>query len=407
MVRHVSEPDYTLSDLKADIQNLRQVKGNPDIFTLDWKEGIEKDITDLDAKEDIQDHRISLLTNIIIKQDERIQFLEAKVNMLQQNEIKVNIGISGILEENEETRKSLFKKVTVFFKEVLEIQQEIPILDAFRLGQGNPRAVLVKLKFAPDKALIFSNANKLQGKKNSKKGTYYIDNNQTESQKELRMFYKDLQKENAQQNEDEKLTIKMQRGQLVVNNNMIKAAVTPPTNADILRMTDKQTEKARAYKLYSGPEHMEKGSEYFSFAFKAHNVQVAYDKIRVKYADATHISCAYRLENPIGPFRQQAIDDGDYGVGRSILKALKAKDFMNTGIFIVRYFGGVHLGKRRFDIVDFLTDRALSAMVTKIEQKRRRGLRQNSQTSISSAVSISSLTEEVNDPNGTEAQRDI
>ena len=77
-------------------------------------------------------------------------------------------------------------------------------------------------------------------------------------------------------------------------------------------------------------------------------VNKAYQKLRIKYADATHISCAYHLQNPDGPTDQEAIDDGDYGIGRTILKSLKAKDCYELAVFVVRYYGNVHLGEMTF-----------------------------------------------------------
>ena len=159
-------------------------------------------------------------------------------------------------------------------------------------------------------------------------------------------------------------------------------------------MTEKEAETARAYKLYSGPQHQEKGSEYYSYAFKAKNVkevQTAYEKMRVKFADATHISCAYRLDNPIGPYRQQAIDDGDYGVARSMLKILKQNDVSCAGVFLVRFYGGIQLGKRRFQIAEQLTEKAMQAFRVKLADQRRKTKRQNSQSSISSVVSAASM----------------
>ena len=44
-----------------------------------------------------------------------------------------------------------------------------------------------------------------------------------------------------------------------------------------------------------------------------------------------HIACAYRLDNPFEPYRQEAIDDGDHGVGCEILQVLKDKEITHMG----------------------------------------------------------------------------
>ena len=155
----------------------------------------------------------------------------------------------------------------------------------------------------------------------------------------------------------------MQHGEIMVNNNKLRPVVIPPSNSDILLLKDQELEKIRAIKLVYGPEHTEKNSSYFCAIFKAkskEDVDLAYKKAKIKFPDATHISCAYRLGNPFGPYCQQAIDDGDIGIGRSILSALKAKEITEMGVFIIRFYGGTHLAKRRFEIAEFLTEKVVA-----------------------------------------------
>ena len=99
------------------------------------------------------------------------------------------------------------------------------------------------------------------------------------------------------------------------------------------------------------------------------------------------MSCAYRLDNPIGPYCQEGVDDKDFGIGRVMLKLLKNKDQQQVAVFVVRYYGGVHLGRRRFEIAEHLTERALHQLQMKILKKRQRTQRQNLQSSLQSFAS--------------------
>ena len=140
----------------------------------------------------------------------------------------------------------------------------------------------------------------------------------------------------------------------------------------------------------SSPEHLEKGSEYYSYIAKVNSekdVQQAYLKVKIKHADATHVSCAYRLDNPLGPYHQQAIDDKDYGIGRSLLKILKQKEMCCFAIFLVRYYGHTHLGKRRFKIAEILAEHSVKAWFTKLAKSKARATRRVSHSSIGSAIS--------------------
>ena len=48
---------------------------------------------------------------------------------------------------------------------------------------------------------------------------------------------------------------------------------------------------------------------------------------------------------------QDLIDDGECGAGRAILKKMRENQAMNQAIYVVRDYGGVHLGPRRFEII--------------------------------------------------------
>ena len=56
-------------------------------------------------------------------------------------------------------------------------------------------------------------------------------------------------------------------------------------------------------------------------------------------------------------------------------------------VFIVRYYGGVHLGKRRLEIAEYLTEKVVKLHTSKMASLKRKSQRQLSQTSIASAVS--------------------
>ena len=62
------------------------------------------------------------------------------------------------------------------------------------------------------------------------------------------------------------------------------------------------------------------------------------------HAKATHRVCVLRLADTNDPYKQDYVDDGEFGGGRCILKFLTERDLTNKAIFIVRFYGGVKLG---------------------------------------------------------------
>ena len=104
-------------------------------------------------------------------------------------------------------------------------------------------------------------------------------------------------------------------------------------------------------KLIKGDTIIEKDSEFISMAQKVcslEEVRHGYRKMRITYRDATHIMCAYRCNNPRGPYNQNSANNREYGAGRTLLKYLKEQEVTGVCIYIARYYGGQNLGTRRF-----------------------------------------------------------
>ena len=91
----------TLLTLQSDIQDLKGLKGKVEHFTNEWKESVDKDLTDFESKQDKQEFKIKLLTNIVINQEEKIKLLENKLTMAYEREIKPNVVVSGVDEEKD------------------------------------------------------------------------------------------------------------------------------------------------------------------------------------------------------------------------------------------------------------------------------------------------------------------
>ena len=220
------ELNRTLVSLKTDIQGLQSIKGTVENFTITWKESVDSGLLDLETKNDMHEHKVKLLANIVIKQDERIKVLESRLSAVHSREIRPNVRISGILEKRNETREELFECVTSFFKKELEIEEVIEIADAYRIGTGNDRAIVVRLKYFTDKTIIFADTSKLKGLKNAKKTQYFVQEEQTEEQREDRQKYRELVRENLEKDENDRLKIKMAKGQIMVNKHQSKPTST-------------------------------------------------------------------------------------------------------------------------------------------------------------------------------------
>ena len=91
----------------------------------------------------------------------------------------------------------------------------------------------------------------------------------------------------------------------------------------------------------------EKGSKFYAFAFPINNEDEFKKQLvllKARYPDATH-HCYALVLNPDKSF-QKSSDDGEPSntAGKPILRAILSADLTNTGIIVVRYFGGTLLG---------------------------------------------------------------
>ena len=99
-----------------------------------------------------------------------------------------------------------------------------------------------------------------------------------------------------------------------------------------------------------GPfEYKEKGSRFISYLFPAISVEDAdniLSALRKEFYDATHVCFAYRL----GRGREdyfRSVDDGEPAgtAGPPIYQEIVRKELFNVFVAVIRYYGGVKLGK--------------------------------------------------------------
>ena len=76
------------------------------------------------------------------------------------------------------------------------------------------------------------------------------------------------------------------------------------------------------------------------------DVRRAYKQVRRQDPVATHIMAAFKMG---GNGQSDFCDDGEHGGGFSIRKTIDEENKSGIAVFVVRHYGGVHLGTRRFE----------------------------------------------------------
>ena len=214
-------------------------------------------------------------------------------------------------------------------------------------------------------------------------------------QAEEKRKYRELVNENANLDKGKKMSVKFTKNRIVVDDVIVKSKIQVPMAANVLRLTDPEREDIKTVKIYPAGEHSESGSDYSVFIQKVKSesdVQKGIYKMKIRFGDATHVSCAYRLEEAYGPCNQDGLDDGEFGAGRAILSVMKQRGVSNLCIFVVRWCGEQKLGNRRFEILKQLTTDAISTFQFKLKDRQ---MRLNHSLSQSSLLSVVPQTSEI------------
>ncbi len=128
------------------------------------------------------------------------------------------------------------------------------------------------------------------------------------------------------------------------------------------------------FKTISRPEQAEykdRGSKFIAYAFPMQNIDAFKQQLAIikkEHAKAVHHCFAYRLGLDGNQFRVS--DDGEPSgtAGKPILGQIDSRGLTNTGIVVVRYFGGTLLGVPGL-INAYKTVAALVLQIAPIEEK--------------------------------------
>lgn len=372
IISMISRLQTSIDDLTGKFTKQERIQAVTTANVQDIQEKTDKNEEAIDELRcELKETRFQLkvATNLLAKQDEQIGFLSKKITQIQQREMEGNVVISGIPETQRERPMALFND---FVLNQLEIQELIPVHKAFRLGTGDSRPLLVQLRDPDQKRKLFAHATKLKGKKNSKGGFFFISEHLPEELNESRRRANELFSENKKKQSSHQLDMEFKKGQLVINQELYTKAVKVPSIKDIANPSDELYDKAVMMDIAKGDEDRKGGSLFVSFAAAVTSIEEinsAYLKLKMKYADATHISCAFRLPGANTPQNQDYVDDGEFGSGRIMLKVLKNAQLMNVAVFVMRQYGGKHIGPVRFRIIQRLTEVALQEMMKKRQQE--------------------------------------
>ena len=396
--RKDSAKKSTKQESMADLQSLSSMISG----LTTTVNGIKDDITEMKrSKSETLNQfknetvKIRMLSAIVIRQDARIEQLKNQVKSLLRSTRRPNLMIQGIIETAEQSKEDRIKLVKDFFTSELEIEETISIKNAYWRGQGKARHMFTELEHYSDKSLIFTNVSKLKGKKNVKRQLFRVSDDDLEEEREHRNYYRSLVRDNLTKDEDDRLSIKLKKGRLLVNNEIIQPKVYPPKPIDVLTLQPEELNEIHEVRTCQVETHEEKGSEFICHLQKVksvRDVQQGLAKMKIKYGDAAHTVVSYRLDNPQGPFKQGFQEDGEFGAGWRMLEEMQnmGDSNNNLAIYVARYSDGSKMGPRRFEVYKDMVKKACK----KFREKQERLVRVNRLRRSQSQTSMLSMDEE-------------
>ena len=270
-----------------------------------------------------------------------VDALKEKVEDLEYRSMRENIIVYNIPELPDEDCYSLVKKV---FTENMKCEDSSRILIdvAHRLGQKRfdhkPRPIVAKMLSRASKSYVMSHVRNLKGCE------YSVGDQLPKTMQERRLAqlstFKKVRKEPGSK-------AKLIKDQLYINNKLQaphfeNRPIKPVAADDIAEIF-----------WFEHDEVYERGSRFWGFSTSIFDWYEAENGLSVLLEnatneDATHMVYAYRYKEGDDLIEGHS-DDGEIGASKILLDALKSKN-VHALIVVCREYGGVNLGKKRFEI---------------------------------------------------------
>lgn len=269
----------------------------------------------------------------------------------------------------ERPRQSCLK----FFKDEMNIGLDTnDIWKAHRVGPYKPekvRPMVIKVSYAA-KELILEHLTTLKGRTNPKtKQTYFISEQIPEGVMEIRKqtsarakVLKDIEEKKPKESRNK---IQIQNDKVLVNGEIQALEVEPPQPAQLFLDTESQKRVDEIQKrMVETDVEILKNSEFVGVAVKVHSVQEvrqAYVAVAQRHPTVDHIILGYALKEE-GKLKVGFCDDKEYGAGSRVKDTIFEGKARNTAVFILRKFGGLHLGYGRFEVIQRVARKAIELL---------------------------------------------
>lgn len=377
------DESFELKDMASDGKPDRQLDEDDIVKNF---ERLQEDYDNLRNENDNLKSDVELIKGLLIRQSKKLLYLEDCLVKATSHSMKDNIIINGCPESGSNDSESELRKV---IKDNLNIDvSPNQVIRAHRLGALKeaaapvagagtaspgarptpppppaPRPLVAKLDFKT-KEEIMKNTRKLIGKK------VYINHQEPEAivekNKKLRFRLKHMKQ--LHQGDDSvypKPEVKIQNGDVFVNHRRITDQVQTPTTQMMLETTPAVRKQLVQMKMVKSEEITDGGSTFLSYGRKVNNwdeVRRGYMKVKMMHPDADDVMCSFSVKDCFGKQRHELHDDREHGGASRILSAIQKSKQQDVAIYVLRYFDGRHIGRKRFTHIHDAAAKALELL---------------------------------------------
>lgn len=183
-----------------------------------------------------------------------------------------------------------------------------------------------------------------------------------EAKKKVSSRLKTLNETNKELPNAEKKQITAQNDKILVNGIIDEQEISTPQPSDLFLDSESQKVVDDINKKFAMTDTTTvKNSSFVALALEVkliEQVRVAYIAAAQRFASMDHIMMAYGLkENET--IKMGSCDDSEHGSSAVIRRAMAKEKARNMAVFVIRRYGGLHLGMDRFTTIETIAREAI------------------------------------------------
>lgn len=300
---------------------------------------------------------------LLQKYSQKIHNLEQRVLDLTRRGMEQNLVFHAIEECADPKLENCHETIIQFCKNFLNIDmQEEAIWKVYRMGQlrrDKARPIFAKLSYSA-KEKIMSKVNLLKDKRNSHDQVRFVAEQIPEGISEVKKAVS--KKASALKKIEEKKPIQQRRSikvisdKILVGGEVVKSDVSTPQPYELFPSVEEQKKiDAISQKIKEDNPFYLNNSTFVGLAVKVKSLidtNNAYKAVMQRFPYMDHVTMAYNFkEADTDTIKVGSCDDLEYGGGACISKFLYENKLRNVAVFVVRRYGGIHLGYNRFKAI--------------------------------------------------------